>query len=59
VADLFTGWPLVAPGLVNLQEWRPDPDTAAPNSDDLGHLGAVGTRRAIEGVTPDALTAYE
>jgi hypothetical protein len=42
VAGMFAGWQLVAPGLVNLREWRPDPATAAPNADDLGHLGGVG-----------------
>jgi hypothetical protein len=39
----FDGLELVEPGVVNVDEWRPDPDT--PRGRELPHAGAIGRKR--------------
>lgn len=43
VARFFTGLDLVAPGLVQVHQWRPDPDDEAP-ADAISAHGAVGRK---------------
>jgi S-adenosyl methyltransferase len=44
VARFFTGTDLVEPGLVPMEEWRPEPGTAQPGQSG-GAWGAVGLKR--------------
>jgi hypothetical protein len=43
VARFFTGLDLVEPGLVQVHQWRPDPDDQAP-ADAISAYGAVGRK---------------
>ena len=43
VARFFTGLDLVAPGLVQVHQWRPDPDDETP-ADAISAYGAVGRK---------------
>ncbi|HME68232.1 MAG TPA: SAM-dependent methyltransferase [Streptosporangiaceae bacterium] len=43
VARFFTGLDLVEPGLVQVHQWRPDPDDEAP-ADAISAYGAVGRK---------------
>jgi len=43
VARFFTGLDLVEPGLVQVHQWRPDPDDFAPEGVFSNH-GAVGRK---------------
>jgi S-adenosyl methyltransferase len=43
VARFFAGTELVQPGLVRVEEWRPDPGPAGPGKSHL--WGAVGCKR--------------
>ncbi len=43
VARFFIGTDLVEPGLVRVEEWRPEPGAAAPGKSAL--WGAVGRKR--------------
>ena len=46
VLELFTGFELVAPGLVTTSQWRPEPTmTEAVNPEDDGLYAAVGRKR--------------
>ena len=42
-AGYFEGLELVEPGVVNVDDWRPDPDS--PREPDIPQLGAVGRKR--------------
>jgi len=42
----FEGWTLLEPGLVRLDEWRPDPDTGAIGAGGDYYLCGVGTKEA-------------
>jgi S-adenosyl methyltransferase len=42
-ASYFEGLELVEPGVVNVDDWRPDPDS--PRGPDIPQLGAVGRKR--------------